>query len=220
MPEIEIPTSTANPANTSATGGPLSPAASPAPLEGKALLRFVQQWIVGITGLDGDMVRPRWQPEPPVIPDAGEAWASVGIGTRLADTFPQIVHDGAADGGKGADKMQRQEALDVLASFYDLGAGGEADLYASLLRDGMVIAQNREYLLKGGFDLAFSGDLIPAPVIIKTRWLYRVDLPFRLRRQINRTYPVQNLISAAGTIKALDGNRPVDTVFAVDPPTS
>ena len=179
-------------ANDSSTGGPLSPAASPAPLEGAALNTFLQNWLVGITGLPGSMVRPRWQAEPPNIPDAGTAWAAIGITDRKADAYPYIGHDPT---GNGADDLQRHETLDLLASFYDLSADGQADYYAALLRDGMAIAQNRETLEVAGFNVLDVGDMTVVPSLLKSRWLYRVDLSFRLRRAIVRTYPVLNVES-------------------------
>lgn len=206
--------------NTSATGGPLAPVPSPAPtpLEGQDLSRFIQQWIVGVTGLDGKLVRPRWQAEPNNIPDAGEAWCAVGILTRQADTFPQVIHDSAGD---GSDQLQRQEQIDIQASFYDLGSDGQADKYCAILRDGLSIAQNREVLLAKNFQLAFTGEATPVPVILKTRWLYRVDLSITLRRWIVRTYPVRNLKSAAGTIFSEDVNLEIKTPWATPaPPTS
>src|ERR1700694_2060232 len=127
----------------SSTGGYLIPSAAPAPLEGQALLDFLQGVIVGITGLAGTMVRPVWQSGPPNIPDAGTAWCAFRITTRPSSTFPHVKHDPA---GQGADALQRHEALHVLCSFYDLGSGGQADGLAALLRDGLSIPQNREIL--------------------------------------------------------------------------
>src|SRR3979409_241705 len=126
----------------SSTGGYLIPSGAP-PLEGQALLDFLQGVIVGITGLDGTMVRPVWQSEPPNIPDAGEAWCAFRITTRPSDKFPYVKHN--AD-GQGADALQRHEELHVLCSFYDLGSGGLADGLCAQLRDGLSIAQNREIL--------------------------------------------------------------------------
>lgn len=203
-------------ANDSATGGYLQPSPDPAPqpLEGKPLLAFLQSVVVGISGLDGPMVRPRWQAEPPDIPTAGTCWCSMGINNRASDTFPYVGHDGAAAEGEGADKMQRQEQLDILCSFYDLGVEGLADKYAALLRDGFAIAQNREVLQLAGYSFAFGGDLVTAPVLLKVRWQYRVDYAFSIRRQIDRTYPVLNLRSAQGQLISDNPNITVD--FVVD----
>lgn len=170
--------------NTSATGGPLQPA-PPGPLEGQDLLRFVQQWIVGITGMDGKLVRPRWQPQPPNIPQAGEAWAAIGITSRPSDTYPYV----------NGDYLQRHEVLNLLSSFYDLGYSGQADDLAARLRDGTAVPQNREVLTNAGFALISVGELVAVPSLLKQRWLYRVDLPIVLRREIERIYPVLTLES-------------------------
>lgn len=186
--------------NTSATGGVLTPATSPAPLEGAALLAFIQGWIVGLTGMDGKLVRPRWQPEAPVIPDEGTAWAAIGLGTRSSDTYP-FVGNKTPDGSPGYS-LARQEEIPVLCSFYDLGSGGQADALAALLRDQTAIAQNRELLRANNFAFVSCGELTPVPSLLKTRWLYRVDVPITLRRQINRSYPVLLVETADIDLKA------------------
>lgn len=185
--------------NTSATGGPLAPAATPAPLEGKALLKFLQNWMVGVIGLEGEKFRPSWQPEPPIIPNATEVWAALRINSRPADTFPEVQHN--KDAG-GYDKLRRNEILNILVSVYDLGSGGEADEYAALLRDGLAIAQNLEPLQRAAMGLHSVGALQTVPSLLKERWLYRVDLPVNVVRMITRKYGVQNLLSSEGEIKS------------------
>lgn len=190
--------------NNSSTGGPLAPAVAPAPLEGLALLQFLQGWVVGITGLDPTLVRPRWQPEPPNIPDASEAWLALGIGTREADTFPFVgIVDNALP--NPTYQLQRHEELNLLGSFYDIGSTGQADMYAALLRDGTAIPQNLELLRANGFAFVSCGGLVPVPSLLKSRWLYRVDLPFVLRRQIDRDYPVLTVVEGDGTLYGSDG---------------
>jgi hypothetical protein len=183
--------------NTSATGGYLAPL-SPFPLEGKELLRFIQGWVVGITGLPGKMVRPRWQAEPPNIPQAGTAWAAIGITTRPSDTFPYV--DGP--------RLQRHELLNILSSFYDLGSGGEADDLVARLRDGAMVPQNREELTRNGFALIETGEIVALPSLLKQRWLYRVDLNVVLRRQIDRNYDVLTLLSSEPNLD--DQNIPIN----------
>ena len=182
----------------SSTGGVLSPIrAFPAPLAGLALNNFLQGFVVAVTGLDGALVRPRLQAEPPIIPDAATAWASIGIASRRGDAFPYVGHDGDGD---GVDQLIRNEELDLLCSFYDLGTNGLADFYAELMRDGACISQNREYLKAQNFDVGFVGDLTAIPSLLKVRWLYRVDLPIQVRRQVVRQYPVLNVASVAGSV--------------------
>jgi hypothetical protein len=196
---------------TSATGGYLTPAASPAPLEGRALLRFFQQIIVGVTALVGDLVRPYWQEEPPTVPDAGVAWCAFKITKRPSDEYPFV---GRLKASATGDYLQRHEALDILTTFYDTGStglddsGGLADTYASLLRDGLAIPQNREPLFLAGMGLVKVGDLVTVPVIFKKRWQNRVDFEFTVRRQVTRLYPVQTLVSASGDIYTDGGLAP------------
>jgi hypothetical protein len=191
----------------SSTGGYLAPNSSPSPLEAATLNQVIQQAIAGMSGLPGSLVRPSFQSESPDIPDAGTAWCAFRYTTRPSDTFPAIIHQPAANNGNGQDELQRHEAVHVLASFYDQGTVGQkADTLAALVRDGFVIAQNREALLSAGIVLVSTGELTAVPVLIKQRWMYRVDLPFVLRRLIQRHYPVLNLLSAGGTINLADSN--------------
>jgi hypothetical protein len=181
----------------SSTGGFLQPAAAPAPLEGQQLLDYIQEWFVNICGLPGNMVRPRWQAEPPDITQAGNCWMAFGITNRPSDQYPYVYH---IPGGNGSDNLQRHEQLEILTSFYDTGSTGLADQYAALLRDGTAIAQNREYLTNQGMNLVRAGNLLTVPSLLKLRWLYRVDLEIVIRRQIDRVYPVLNIESAEGDV--------------------
>lgn len=195
--------------NTSATGGPIGPGspAAPGPLEGAALLDFIQDWIVQLTGLDGTLVRPDWQAEPPNLPAAGTAWCGFRIADRDADDFPWIGHNpkflapaGWSPPPAGMDLMQRNETLWLHCVFYDLGSPGAADLYAALLRDSAIIPQNREYLRKAGMTVGSTGRLVAVPELIKERWQYRVDLTIELRRQIYRAYPALDVLEADVTL--------------------
>lgn len=183
--------------NTSATGGYLAPEASPAPLEGQDLNRFLQQVVVGVTGLSGTLVRPRWQAVPPNLPAAATVWAAVGVLSRPSDTFPHVLHDPDV---LGADVLTRNETLNLQVSFYDTGTNGQADKFCAILRDGLVIAQNREVLGLNGMVLNSTGDPQPVPALLKQRWLYRVDLPVVIVREVRRVYPILNLASFVGTL--------------------
>jgi hypothetical protein len=200
-------------ANNSSTGGYLAPLPAPAPLQGQALLRFFQQIIVGITGLSGNLVRPYWQTEPPDVPDEGEAWAAFRIARRPSDTFPFIGRL-PYQPDDGNDHLQRHEELHVLVAFYDTGStgldnsGGLADTYASLLRDGLSVPQNREPLFLAGMGLKTVGEEVQVPVIFKKRWQNRVDFDFVVNRQVDRTYPVNTLVAADGIIYYDNGLPP------------
>ena len=190
-------------ANTSATAGALTPNIAPAPLEGTALVDFIQNWMVGITGVSGALVRPRWQPEPPNIPDEATTWIAFGITKRDADTFIYEVHNPA---GQGYNETRRNEILHFLASFY----GPNADSIATQFRDGIQVAQNTEVLNLNNMGLVDSGELVVAPELVKEKWLYRVDLSFSIRRQVVRDYQVQTLQSALGILNNEYYTVPID----------
>lgn len=193
----------------------VAPTGTP-PLEGSDLEDALHDVIVGITGMDNTLVQPRWQPEPVDIPAAATAWAAFGFERRDTSKYPEVVHAPGALSG-GSDILRQQEELDVRVSFYDLGAAGHADQNLALLRDGLYIAQNREAMLAQGIMLVSTGDAVPAPVLFKERWQYRVDLVITIRRQIDRTYAIPNIESAAGNIVA-DGSRVFEIPFSVEPP--
>lgn len=185
-------------ANDSSSGGPLFPLPNTPPvLEGQDFMRFLQQWLSGVSGLAGSMVRPRWQPEPANIPDAGTVWAAIGISDRASDDYPTVIHHGDGD---GYDELLRHETLELLMSFYDLGTNGEASFYATQTRDGLAIAQNLEPLELAGMNLISTEEIRNVPSLLKSRWLFRVDLPIVVRRCIQRFYPVRNILSVPITV--------------------
>jgi len=192
--------------NDSATGGYLAPANEPAPLQGQSFEDFLHDVIEGITGVDSNLIRPRWQPEPPNIPPAAELWIAFGIGDRNTQNYPYVAHEGEGD---GSEDLQTHEEFELKVSVYDLGAGASADEMAARLRDGVQIPQNLSVLQQAGMGYVGCSRISPAPVLFKERWLYRADLTILLRRLIRRTYPVLNVESMVGTLTP-DGLWPVD----------
>jgi hypothetical protein len=192
--------------NNSATGGPLQPTAVSPPIEGQALNRFFQAFLVGLSALDGTMVRPSFQTEPPDVPDKGECWMAFRYSDQPSDTYPYVKHDSTGD---GSDQLQRHENINILCSFYDTGTNGLADATMKLVRDGLAIAQNREYLVTQGMAFISCGSPVTVPSLLKTQWLYRVDLPLVIRRAVVRTYPVLNVLEADGNIYTDVGYGPL-----------
>ena len=183
--------------NTSATGGVLSPAVTPAPLEGDALQDFFHDLFAGITGLDSTLIRPRWQPEPANIPATGTDWLAFGVTNMQADTYAAELHE---PDGSGYNELRRHQTLTLLLSFYGPNAGA----YCDRLRDGLQVSQNREPLQLANMGLVATGDARSVPELVKQRWYNRVDCELTVRRQIVRKYDVLNLLSGSGEIKTAD----------------
>lgn len=182
--------------NNSSTGGYLAPTGV-APLYGDALTDFLGDVVAAITGLNRDTaVLPRWQPEPPNLPDAGTDWVAIGTGTPQGAFSPAVQHVPADTSGPGADILTNWEAFDVACSFY----GPNSDAFATLLRDGLAIPQNRETLTVAGYAVTSISEPIKAPTQIKNIWIGKTDLSVWFSRQIARTYPILNLQSASGSV--------------------
>jgi hypothetical protein len=85
-----------------------------APLEDDDLDNAFQGLVVGITGLDQSLVRPRWQSNPPKQPEPTIDWCAIGVTSSQADTFAVVQHlfgdDITAPAG---DLLIRHETLDV-----------------------------------------------------------------------------------------------------------
>jgi hypothetical protein len=188
----------------SSTGGYLQPAVTSPPLEDDALTAIFQQMIVGITGLPGNMVRPRWQPNPPKQPEPTVNWCALGIAVQTLDDGPAIVHSGA---GNGSDTYIRHEQIDVLASFY----GPNAMQYAQQLSDGLAIPQNLEQLKAQDMNSVDTGQIRAAPDLINEQWIRRYDLELTFRRKITRSYAVLNILTAQGTVQTDTVTGPISS---------
>jgi len=182
-------------ANDSSTGGYLAPAVASPPLEDADLDAIFQAWVVGITGLAGSLVRPRWQTTVPLQPPVSTNWCALGVSESDRDVFPTIQHDGTGD---GSDTLIRNQIIDVLMSFY----GPNGMRYANTMADGAMVPQNNEALLGNGIALVETGRVLPVPDFFNEQWIRRYDLQVRVRRQVTRTYAVLNVLSADGTVNS------------------
>lgn len=183
------------------------------PNEGQTLDNFIQQLVAGICQLPPNMVYPRWQPEPPILPPNTVNWAAVGVtDSELLHGWGVIMHD-PANGGR--DIMEQYEEFTVLCSFY----GPNADLFDALLRDGLQIPQNREILQLNAIGIVNYYSRTVVPELIKNTWLRRVDRQIKFTRAVLREYPVLNFLGVQFTVDAQNsGGTIISNSETVDVP--
>lgn len=174
---------------SSATGGPLT-AALP---DEVALRRFFQGLIVGVTGISGTLVRPRWQPNPPPMPGVEENWVSFDIRERTPDANAYVVVNQTDEAGA---QQLRHETFTLACSFFG-PAGGS---YAELLRDGLELGQNREPLLLAAMGYLTAGQTLFLPELHNQQWYSRHDLDLRFSRQLNKRYDILCFTGVVGAI--------------------
>jgi hypothetical protein len=181
---------------TSATGGYMLDL-PPGPATAAQIQAALQIMATQLSGLPGNLVRPRWQPMPPAQPDAEVTWASIGVVHVEADDYPYIYHVGGVtlpdEADPGYDVMERQMTITVVATFY----GPECDDAASQMRDALYMPQNIWPLTQAvGIKLRTVHDLARAPELINQQWVDRIDLRMEFRAQANRVYPVFDIAAA------------------------
>lgn len=150
----------------------------------------LQRIIVGITGIPGALVRPRWQPEPPQQPDYQTDWVAFGIVRTGVDTFSYHHH---TDTSQAVD---RDELLYVMHSFYGPNCHGNCERF----RDGWEIPQNRDSASALNLGLVEVQEAVHLPALLKERWVQRIDTTVIYRRRTSRDYPVLTITSAQAQV--------------------
>ena len=192
-------------ANTSATGGYLTPNPTPVVTEDQALRQLIHGVIQGVTGLAADRVRQAWQSTPaPVLP-LETNWGAFAIMVQRGDFDPYTIENDIGT----FESMTRNEEVEILCTFY----GPNCQANASYLRDGMAISQNNDVLFSVGAAVVGFGDIIHAPELVNDRFVDRADITMTLRRQIVRSYPILSFLAAQGTIYSETLSEP----WVVDP---
>lgn len=171
--------------NTSATGGTLSPL-PPLPLDDDALDAVFQTLVANVTGLPGDLVRPRWQPTVPKQPEPGVNWCALGIPEVTQDDGPWLVYDEA----RNQETYWDHETLSVLVTFY----GPNAQSFARLLRAGLNVPQNTEELRPYAIRYISCGQIRAMNELQNQQWVRRQDIALQFRRKVIMTYGVQNIL--------------------------
>lgn len=165
---------------------------------GLTLTQFLQTVFVGISGLAGSLVRPKWQPEPPKQPDITVDWMAMGVDTQTPDAngYTDTQEDGTF-------QTQRHELLDISCDIY----GPNCERTAGLIRDGFQVQTNLESLRQANMGFVETGPMRHLPDLVNQRFIDRIIMNVIIRREIQRVYPVPTLLSASGAIHTLLGGE-------------
>lgn len=180
------------------------------PQEDSALDALFQSTVASITGLNGSLVRPRWQPIPPVQPEPATDWCAIGVMVSSPDAGPYITPVPLPD--PGTVSLIRHEQIELLASFF----GPNAKKFAGVLRDGLSVPQFMEPLAGAFIGLVGCGPLRALPYMANEQWVHRIDMSLTFRRKVTRVYPIP--VIATADIHLFDDTFVDDTIEV--PPNS
>lgn len=176
-------------AETSAERGYLAP--TDTGLDDSTLEDFLHDLFEGLTALPGNLIRPRWQVEPPQLPEIGVNWMAFGITEQITENIASEVF---------RDDLEmivaRGQELNIQISCY----GPNAENTISLIREGIQLEQNREILRLNNIGFIETTKVINTSLEINKRWSKRKDFTLRLRRIVQRTYPVHSIIEVPVSI--------------------
>lgn len=189
--------------NNSATGGYLLPQPQLSNFGTQTFEQFLQQVFVGVSGLSGDLVRPRWQAKPPKQPDGDVNWFSIGLVEDDSDTNAYVGID-----DDGNTQLMRMEDLPVECMFY----GPNSLDVGKVVRDGFQIKQNLEVLQASNMNFVSTSRMVRTPDFVNEVWIDRWAMTVYMRREILRVYPILTLVSGSGQLIAnvSSGTKTVD----------
>lgn len=148
-----------------------------------ALDDAIQNAIVGIVGtLAPELVKPRWQQEPPNMLAPRSDWCSVGVvGSEMNITsfITQLISDTTSE-------VLYYEELTVLVSFYGANAGRND----ARLRAGLAISQNTAMFRAAGCAVVRHSGPTKVPSLLKQQWQPRVDSTLILSRFSSHRFAV------------------------------
>ncbi|CAI1547534.1 Uncharacterised protein [Serratia liquefaciens] len=171
--------------NDSTTPGYLTPTGS-GPAYDEELERLLSRWIRGLTGLDKNVVYPRWTDPQIQIPKNGTTWCAFGITGVQEDANPAYIQ------GDESSEQWSHETVDILCCFY----GPRGMSVVTQFRDGLFVSQNNDELKAIGLTLLDCGRIFNLPELINNQWVRRYDIAVRLRRKVIREYGIKSLVEA------------------------
>lgn len=163
----------------------------PGPLYDDDLEDFFQAFVVGLTGFPGNLVRPRWQPDPPNLPSDDVDWIALGVAIvdRQWNSFQKFHAD---IGPEGTYISEGNEVMEVFLSFY----GPSHSAKRREFEDGLQISQNLDPLFAQRIKYIECRMPVSVPAILKNRWFMRSDIKVVFHRWVERVYPIKTFTSA------------------------
>lgn len=165
--------------NTSATGGYLLPDGEAVPND-QSLEDIFQGLIVGVTGLSGKWVRPRFQTEPPPIPSIKQDWVAFVVQNQTPDDGPYFEQS-------ENQTSIRHERLEVFLSFY----GPNGQMYSKRFIDGLAIPQNIDQILEHKIKFIEVGRVLTAPDKINEQYVHRFDVTAVFARKTKQVHQIK-----------------------------
>ncbi len=172
----------------------------------QALEDAIHGTIAGLTGLDPDAVRPRFQMTPPNMPMQRTNWCAFGL--------QRTEYPGQSETASISEteiEVRQEEHLFFLLSFY----GENASRNEARLRGGLQIDINRAPLWDAGIVVLSHGSAVKVPALLKTIWQPRVDATIVFSRFSSHVYTVGRIESARPTLD----NEHYLTAIQVQSPT-
>nr|WP_261279343.1 hypothetical protein [Serratia liquefaciens] len=139
-----------------------------------------------MTGLDKNVVYPRWTDPQIQIPKNGTTWCAFGITGVQEDANPAYIQ------GDESSEQWSHETVDILCCFY----GPRGMSVVTQFRDGLFVSQNNDELKAIGLTLLDCGRIFNLPELINNQWVRRYDIAVRLRRKVIREYGIKSLVEA------------------------
>jgi hypothetical protein len=173
-----------------------------APIYDNPLDDFFHAFLVALSTLPGQLVRPRWQEEPPNMPDFSVDWLAWGITEIEEDPF---AYQGQADEDTGV--VERDEILVMLMSFY----GPRAGQLGKQVSASIQLAQNRAYLRAQNMTVIEVAGQVRLPALLKDKWVPRVDQRVRFRRRATWAYQIHAIEQFQGGLHNELYNTPLET---------
>lgn len=180
------------------------------PIYDTELEDLFQRVIRGVTGLAGNLVRPKYQDNPPTFPEFDVDWCAFSVYVEPIQWNSYRVQEDDV-----THSIQGEEVMRLTCSFW----GPNYQALERRWRDGMQVPQNREELDLNGIAFIEFADPVIVPLLLKERWVKHVDIRGTFKRWAVRGYKVLTLLSANGTIHA--DRTPAGEVigtFQTDPP--